>query len=224
MTKNINLLNELFLKNPYQGLIFNLCKPDLQTWGGNRQTFRDLIDEFNPKLVIEVGSWKGGSAINMGKHIKSRKLNCQILCIDTWLGSLEHWNQKDPKSSRHSWYQSLKLKNGYPSLYYQFLSNVFLKRLQKIIIPFPSTSIMAFKWLKKRNIQAEIIYIDGSHEEDEVYLDVKNYYQLVKNGGVIFGDDWDWSDIRKAVRKFAKEKKLKIKLLENKLFWLLNKK
>jgi methyltransferase family protein len=118
----------------------------------------------------------------------------------------------------------LRLKNGYPGLYYQFLSNVFLKRLHKIIIPFPNTSIIAFKWLKQRNIQADIIYIDGSHEEDEIYIDIKNYYQLIKKRGVIFGDDWDWASIRRAVRKFAKEKKLKIKLMGNKSFWSLNKK
>ncbi len=33
------------------------------------------------------------------------------------------------------------------------------------------------------------MYIDGSHLEDDVYLDIKNYRTIINPGGVLFGDD-----------------------------------
>ena len=81
-------------------------------------------------MIIEVGSWKGGSAINMAGILKKNKINAKILCIDTWLGSLEMWKAKGHKEVGF-WYDSLMHDNGYPGLYYQFLYNVIAKKMQK---------------------------------------------------------------------------------------------
>ena len=60
---------------------------DLQGWNGNSPIFPELIDRVGkPGLIIEVGSWKGLSAVNMAKHIKKKNIDCELVCIDTWLG------------------------------------------------------------------------------------------------------------------------------------------
>ncbi len=121
-------------------------------------------------------------------------------------------------------YKSMNLKNGFPQLYYQFLYNVIHKDLQKIIIPFPTTSLIASKYLKSKNIKANLIYIDGSHEEFDVYSDLVNHYELLEKGGIIFGHDINRESVRNAVTKFAEEKKLKLDARPKENFWIYNKK
>ena len=79
--------------------------------------FRELVLQARPKLIVEVGTWKGASAIRLAEEVESAGLAAQILCIDTWLGALEFWTaQDDPER-----YQSLQLKHGWPQVFYQFM-------------------------------------------------------------------------------------------------------
>lgn len=205
------------IENVYDGL--QLLPEDTRGWQGNSVVFRNLIDKINPKVIIEVGTWKGQSAINMGKHIRDRGLDSKIYCVDTWLGAIEFWT--DLKNTEE---RNLLLKNGYPQIYYQFLSNVVHNKLQDYIIPFPNTSYAGSKYFKYMNIKADLIYIDASHEEDDVYSDLKNYYQILNQGGIIFGDDFTdyWIGVKNAVNKFSKELGLKYDILENN-FWIISK-
>ena len=193
----MNLLKKIHEKNPYDNFDCSGMKLDLQGWHSDSGVFSYLIERVKPEIIFEVGTWKGGSAINMGKYIRDHKLNCQILCIDTWLGGIEHWIQKDVKGK--PWFNDLNLKNGYPSLYYQFLYNVIHSKLEDIIVPFPNTSSIVAKYLKTNDIKANLIYIDGSHDETDVYYDLINYYDVLNNNGVMFGDDYVFDSVKRSV-------------------------
>jgi len=215
-----DLLKILYTKNPYKNFDFENFNYDDQNWDLDLRLFEE-IDRIKPKLIIEVGTWKGGSAIKMASHIKQMKLDCKILCIDTWLGSLEFWHNKEDVNT----YLGLKLKNGYPTVYYQFLYNVIFKNLQDIIIPFPQTSNIVYNWLKWKKIKADLIYIDGSHNEEDVYNDAKNYYELLTEKGVLIGDDYKnkiaWPGVQKAINKFVKENSLSLETTSR--LWLIKK-
>ena len=114
-------------------------------------------------------------------------------------------NLEDP--TRHG---SLNLKNGYPSLYYTFLGNVVRAGHQDRITPFPVPSITAAQWFSLHGVQAELIYLDGSHEEEDVYQDLVVWWDIVSPGGILFGDDWTWDGVRLAVQRFASENQLSI--------------
>jgi hypothetical protein len=179
----------------------DLLPYDCQGWNGDSQIFSKLISELKPKLIIEVGSWKGQSAITMAKKIRELQLNCKIFCVDTWLGALEFWDHLRETPERN-----LLQKNGYPQVYYQFLSNVVHENMQDIIVPFPNTSSIASRYFKNQKITADLIYIDASHDEEDVYLDIQNYIGLLSPNGIIFGDDYaSWISVKKAVDKFCKE-------------------
>ena len=224
INNQINLLEEIFEVSPYMEFDISRYKVDIQGWGSNRSIFLDLIEEHKPSIIIEVGCWKGASAIYMGNHIKKLNLDCIIICIDTWLGSMEHCEKKDSEKE-YFIYESLNLKNGYPQLYFQFLSNVIQHDLQDIIIPIPNTSSTVARWLKKKNIIADIVYIDGSHEEPDVYSDIVNYYDLLRGGGIIIGDDYKWfKGVRNAVQRFSIERNQPYHLTEdNNPIWAINK-
>jgi hypothetical protein len=129
----------------------------------------------------------------MAKHIQSTGLNCKITCVDTWLGALEFW-----KDLRETPERDLMLRHGYPQIYYQFLSNVVHSGVQDVILPMPLPSSIAWKAIDQK---AQLIYIDGSHEYEDVKADCLNFWNLLDDGGVMFGDDINWEGVERAVKE-----------------------
>jgi hypothetical protein len=212
------LMTKLHATNPYQDFDHKKVTEDLVSF--EDPLVRHWIEKIQPKLIFEVGSWKGDSAIFMASLLKKNNVDGAVVCIDTWLGSLEHlMGMEHPY-----WSMSRFRQHGYPTLYYQFLANVKHRGLQDYIIPLPNTSTIGARWLLSQKIQADLIYIDASHDELDVYLDLVNYWKVLKPGGVMLGDDMcaDWPGVISAVSRFVKEQNLSIEVLEPK--WAILKK
>jgi predicted O-methyltransferase YrrM len=95
-------------------------------------------------------------------------------------------------------------------LYFQFLANVMHAGMHEFIVPFPNTSAIAARWLLKHEIQADLVYIDASHDEADVYNDMVDYWKTLRPGGVMFGDDWSpyWPGVVNAATRFSSERGL----------------
>jgi len=191
------------------------------TGGGNFNVLLDVIEQLKPQTVIEVGSWKGKSAIFMARAMKDNGIkNPAVICVDTWLGSFEHYTsyKTDPV-----WGIDKYMHNGRPMLYEQFISNVLTALLQDVIVPVALPSNIAYKLLKYHNITAKLIFIDGDHSEDECYSDIAMYWDLLEPGGIMIGDDFTtgWYTVICAVSKFARERGLSIYAADDK--WILQK-
>jgi hypothetical protein len=154
----------------------------------------------------------------MAGLLKEQGADAAVVCVDTWLGSVEHWAGSVP-----GWDVRPYLKHGYPTLYHQFLANVLHSKAEDVIVPVPNTSGNAARWLLRHRAVADLVYLDGSHEEDDVYQDLCNYWKLLRPGGALFGDDWHacWFGVICAVNRFAKERELAIYLAGPK--WVLRK-
>lgn len=220
----IDILKELHLYNPYDGFNVNLYKHDISGWHGNNPIFFDLLKNLSPQLILEIGSWKGQSAINMAKISKELVLNTKIVCVDTWLGSIDFINAE----SRLDYERDTYPQFGYPQIYYQFLANVIYNNVSDVIIPFPQTSSIACKWLENNKIEFDLIYIDGSNDYRDIISDLNYSWPLLKKDGVIFGDDYNNSifpDIKLAVNDFCKINKQtnNLETYDNNLFWLIKK-
>ena len=192
--------------DPYQGFDWQSLPDDRSGWGSDSAAFGELVAAIKPRRIIEVGTWKGGSALTLAEALEKQGLDAEIICVDTWLGALEMWTDQEDAGR----FGSLALKHGYPTLYYQFLANVCRAGQQSRITPFPIPSVTAAQWFSLRDVRADLIYIDGSHEEEDVYQDLVSYWDLVRPGGVLFGDDWSWDGVRLAVERFARENSLPI--------------
>jgi hypothetical protein len=199
--------DKLFRGNSvYNGFNYQPDLVDLQTWGGDHPVLPHCISKVRPNLIIEVGSWKGRSAIHMAQALKANGIQGEVLCVDTWLGSPEHWLAT---GEIQFWYDSLKIENGYPSLYKTFVNNVISQGLQEYITPLPMPSETAYFVLKQLGVKAEMIYIDAGHEYESVYRDIKQYWELMTPGGVMVLDDFNsWPGVTKAVYQFAYENDL----------------
>ena len=190
-------VEEIYGQSPYANFDEKAWKYDLQGWGSTEPVFQELIEEIKPKTIIEVGTWKGASAINMASLTKKSGLKSTIFCVDTWLGSEEHWLLH---------LDQLQLKDGYPQLFYQFLANVKHTKNEDVIVPVPQPSLVAADFFALKGIRADLVYIDASHKLNHVLSDIHAFWPLVRCGGIIFGDDFNpkrWPEVNRAVLGFG---------------------
>lgn len=95
---------------------------------------------------------------------------------------------------------------GYPSVFKQFVKNVYGSNLQHRIIPFPQTSQNAARFFRDKGLRPDLIYVDASHEYDDVLADLHAWYPLLSEHGMIFGDDYckHWHGVMDAVDRFSR--------------------
>jgi len=196
----MTLRTQIHRSDPYAGFTPD-TKPDMQGWGSAHHIFELLVRKVKPSLIIEVGSWKGASALKMAACCRDLQLDTQIVCVDTWLGSPGLYTREND-----AFYDSLKHVNGYPSLYYTFLSNIVRQGAQDFITPLPLPSVLAAETLRHFGAQADLIYIDAAHDYESVLADLKAFWPLLKPTGVLFGDDYlGWPGVTKAANQLAFE-------------------
>lgn len=199
----------LYSSNPYDGFDYRAHPRDLQG-GKPNPIMRGAFDAAQPQLIIELGTWKGASACYWASLLRERNTDGAVICVDTWLGGLEHLRRNTKHMQK--WELDPYRKHGYPTLYYQFLANVMHEGLQDYIVPFPNTSAIAARWFAAQALTAHIVYVDASHDEEDVYADLCAYWKLLSAGGVMCGDDWhpSWPGVVNAVTRFTTEQGLSI--------------
>ena len=75
--------------------------------------------------------------------------------------------------------------------------------------------------LKKiQHIKFDFIYIDGNHKYEFVKFDLENYYNLLKSGGYLVGDDYRIESIKTAVLEFVNKNKINNLIIKNDQFVL----
>jgi hypothetical protein len=180
-----NLLSLLHDVSPYEGHDVAAHPGDMQGWGSDTPIFAQVIAALRPNVIVEVGTWKGASAIHMARTARALGISTQIVCVDTWLGSTEHFLGLEPGLR-----ESLRLRNGYPQLYFTFLTNVIQNGLTEIIIPLPTTSENAAYILNQKNIRPDFVYLDAAHEFGPVKRDLQIYWSMLSDNGGLLGDDY----------------------------------
>ena len=190
-------------KNPYAGFLARRFRSDTQGWNSQHKFLGNTIEQTKPSLIIEVGVWKGGSTLHMAKAIQAAGLDSVIIAVDTWLGSWEHWEHQQ-------WFDDLLIQNGYPSLFYTFLTNVLEANVADIVVPLPLDSANACILLKHKKITANMIHIDGGHDYNAVMNDLRGWWPVLAPGGTLVIDDYDpagkvWPSVKAAVDDFRTE-------------------
>lgn len=203
--------------NPHKDFHFKNPYKDYEKSGASYQAKTDkvlnkFIEKYNPNLFVEVGSYLGASVIGMANFVSEINYKTKFICIDTWLGSPEFY--KTPENA----YKILSHSNGYPTLYYKFLSNVASSGNSEKITPVPLPSSSAATLLKSKNISPNIVYIDAGHEE--TYMDLTMYWNVIPKGAILIGDDYFQHEVvKKNVDKFVEEKNVKLNFDGDK-YWI----
>lgn len=212
----LELQQRLYGADIYAG--FSPISPkDLQGWNSQHPALEREISARRPRIIIDVGVWKGASTINMAKRLRDLGVDGAVIAVDTFLGSSEHWNRGRPDRI----FEDLKLHHGWPSLYWQFLSNVMHEEVSAVVVPLSQTSENAAVILQRLDVKADIIHIDAAHEYEAVLRDARIYWNLLKPGGVLIGNDYPWLGVARAAHEFALETGQDLRIEEPK--WLIEK-
>lgn len=159
-------------------------------------------DELPWDLIVEVGSFKGGSAAVIAKEIKSHFTKpCQLLCIDHFLGDTQ---MRIDVNGMLDW---LGMEGGHPTVFDQFMANVVARGDQDIVLPLVASSTVGLRALDRLGLRASLAYLDGAHELEETFLELKLLSRAMHLGAVILGDDMNdhWPAVQADVTRFVKE-------------------
>jgi predicted O-methyltransferase YrrM len=124
---------------------------------------KDLTTNFS---YLEIGSYEGLSALNILFHYK----NAKVTAIDLW---------------EESNINSESLKVNFNEIEGKFNKNLEGYKYTKI----KNDSVIALREILKKNIYFDLIYIDGSHNGEDILSDAIESYKLLNTGGIIIFDD-----------------------------------
>ncbi len=151
-------------KFEYESLFKDIKWP----WSGHKYFAYDLIANFKPKVVAELGTHYGTSLWSFSQAVKDKKLNTKLFAIDTWEGE-EH-------AGFYSEEVFDKVKN-IKNIFYQDLNiNLVRKTFDNALLDFKNKSI-------------DILHIDGLHTYEAVKHDFETWLpKMMDNGIILFHD------------------------------------
>lgn len=135
-------------------------------------------------MVLEIGSWAGSSAITWAEAIKRHgKESGMVFCVDPWINYYI-----DSLDDKKTWVLRTMAKSFINNkIFHLFNHNITASKHDDIIIILKSYSHNLLPMF--RSHQFDIVYIDGNHLYDAVLCDITNAAALLKDGGIICGDD-----------------------------------
>jgi len=208
MNTRQQILDQLFFgRDPLKDFPKERFPTDLQGWHSRHPYLARAIQEGRPKVVVEVGVWKGASVVTLAKEIQRLNLDAVVIAIDTWLGSAEHYKEK--------FIADMDFQFGQPQLYRKFLANICHEGLTDFVVPLPLDSINAYELLKMRGVRPDVLHIDAGHDYASVMADLKAWWPVLTPGGALIGDDYfkagfvqglmgkeKWPEVRQAFDEF----------------------
>ena len=152
-----------------------------EDWMDYENLYSQMVEEFSDgSHFVEVGSWKGRSASYMAVEIIKYKKIIKFDCVDTWEGSSEHLNI-------NSMHYVKELSEDKDWLFNQFKENT--SSVSTVINPIKKNSVDASKLYEDESL--DFVFIDASHEYDDVKNDINSWYPKVKKGGYLCGHDYN---------------------------------
>ncbi len=176
------------------------------THGGPEEQFADVVRVVSARTVIEVGSWQGRSAIAWGSALAEAGDDWLVMCVDTWLGSVEMWERPTGEWSR----EGLFINDGLPSVFLTFTSNIRRTGYGDHVVAVPMDSAQGLELLSRRGVVADIIYVDAAHDFANALRDIRQSLTLLdpqNPRSIVLCDDFmrQWAGVREAVFASAHE-------------------
>jgi len=155
-------------------------------WFDFEDLYSDVVKNANSTShFVEIGSWMGKSTSYMAVEIINSNKNIKFDAIDTWQGSIEHTGMVPD------------------NLYEIFLSNI--DSVKTVINPIKSDSKLAVSLYQDDSL--DFVFIDASHDYENVKKDIELWYPKVKSKGILSGHDYtdNWPDVISAVNEFSQK-------------------
>ena len=136
-----------------------------------------------PKWLNELGLTD--TAVEVGTHrgiyariFLSRWKGKTLYCVDPWEEAVGYEDQA----------QHLEHSTGDRVRDYQYCVR-YLSLFKGRVEIIKGTSMEALRKLHRENIRPDFVYLDGNHEPPHVEVDIKEWWDILKPGGVLAGHD-----------------------------------
>jgi predicted O-methyltransferase YrrM len=153
-----------------------------ENWFNYPNLYKTMVERFpSQSKFVEVGSWKGRSSAFLAVEIANSNKKIDFYCVDTWEGSGEHKGIEE-----------------LPLLYDIFLKN--MNPVENYYTPLRMTSYEASKFFENQSL--DFVFLDASHEYEDVKKDIINWIPKIKPGGILAGHDYgcpNFEGVKRAV-------------------------
>ena len=139
------------------------------------------------KQFLEIGSYEGTSTVWTLEHMLEDG-GC-LVAVDTWEGGDEH-----KKAATDMSVVEARFKRNIDIATAKFPE----RRVEKLKMD--SRTALA-KMMTPAQAQFDFIYIDGSHRARDVLTDAVMAFPLLKDGGIMVFDDYQWGDPTSATER-----------------------
>lgn len=145
----------------------------------------ELVKKFNLQKGAEIGTLYAGHAAALLSTTNLKKL----YCVDAYKG--EH----------------IGLSQGYADVLYYLTKKrlAFWDTRSKLIRDVSQMAALSFK-----KHELDFVFIDAGHTYEDVKSDLESWFEKVRPGGIVAGDDYTpmFPGVMKAVDEFFKDKKV----------------
>ena len=143
----------------------------------------ELTKKVGSGCIVEIGSWLGKSTCWIAQALEEMDKKNNFYAIDPHVGSIEHKG-------------FIKAVGG--TTYELFIQNLHKHHLENKVTPIRKMSYDALSYVKE---PISLIFIDGSHEYEDVKKDFDQWFPKVKIGGIIAFHDNNWTGVKKVLDK-----------------------
>ena len=176
-------------------IILDTLKPDFNEipgWFSYDGLYNEFVEEAKDgDTFVEVGTWFGKSTNYLTTKIKESKKDIKFVTIDTVKGT-------DDEELHQNIVGAF---NG--DIFYEFIDNTVLSNNYNKFEIIKDTSHNAANQFANSSI--DYIMLDAGHSYEDVNDDIRHWYNKVKPGGTISGDDYGGSffpGVTRAVDEF----------------------
>ena len=126
-------------------------------------------------IFVEIGIWLGKSTIFLANEIKNSGKKITFYAVDNFL---------EPKEKGYE--EQYKKYNG--EIFGNFMNNLYIYNVRKYVNIIKDHSVNAAQ--KFEDCSINFIYIDGGHDYETVFNDIKVWYPKLKTNGTMAGHDY----------------------------------
>lgn len=142
----------------------------------------ELILEHKPKVVVEIGTFGGRSAIAQAFALRQNNDGGRIYCIDPW--RLEYSLEGESSDNRKWWTQNINIDE----IHTKCMHAIWQHNLDDWLVVIRAASQHVYQLFP----EIDLLLIDGNHSEVASLRDAQLYLPRVSPNGLIWLDDTDW--------------------------------
>ena len=189
--KRVTYINEDLSKT--KQIILSILEPEFDEipgWFAYSDLYSEMVDNAKDgDTFVEVGAWFGKSTNYLASKIKDSGKDIKLTAVDTWKGTGDE-----------NLHQAIVgAFNG--DIFYEFIDNTVRAGNYEGMSIIKDTSHNAANQYQNNSI--DYIMIDAGHSYQDVKDDIHFWYNKIKPGGVISGDDYGiFTGVNEAVDEY----------------------